>query len=289
MRARVLVIALALAAACGSGGNAGQDARSDGHDIDAPMTVPTMTSFLASPSQLQAGVATTVTWNWTYEVVPTLPDPSCTIDNGVGTVMRGQATMVTISAVTTFTLTCTNSAGSGSRQVVIGVPPVAPSIATFTASPALVTSNAATPVTWTWTYTTPPSPAPACTIEHGVGAVTSGSATAVTLSQARTFRLRCTNSQGSSTAQATVSVDECADATADCQTNATCTDTIDSLRAPARPAIPAMVTCAARSSRAALRPRCAAPTRRAAAARPACAIPATSVMARPARSCASRS
>lgn len=223
------VLVLVLAAACSGGGGVTQDApHGDGRAIDAPSEIPVLTSFVATPSQVTAGVATAVTWTWTYQNEPTVPDPSCTIDNGVGAVTRGQSTMVTISAVTTFTLTCTNSLGSGARQVVIGVPPVAPVIASFVATPALVTTNAATPVTWTWTYASPPSPPPTCTIEHGVGAVTSGGATSVTLSQARTFRLSCTNIQGTSTATATVSVNECADATADCQTNATCTDTVNS-------------------------------------------------------------
>src|SRR5437667_72228 len=86
----------------------------------------------------------------------------------------------------------------------------------------MITSYVATPVTWTWTYSNNPSPVPACTVDF-VGAITSGTQSTVTQPQARTYRLRCTNSQGSATALATVSVNECADVTAQCNTNATCT------------------------------------------------------------------
>jgi len=222
---RAPLLALALVAACGNSGNSPSDAHNDGKGLDAPATVPELTAFVANPAQVPSGVATMVTWSWTYQQQPTLPIPSCTIDNGVGAVNVGDMKPVTITQPTTFTITCTNSAGSGMRQVVIGVPPAAPVIGTFTASPSLVTTNASTPVTWTWTYSNAPSPLPTCTIEHGVGTVTSGSSTNVTLTQARTYQLTCTNASGTSRASATVSVNECADATHDCQTNAQCTDT----------------------------------------------------------------
>src|SRR6267154_4654836 len=62
----------------------------DGPSLDAPEQAPNITSFVATPSQIQAAVATQVTWTWTYANEPTIPDPTCTIDNGVGAVTRGQ-------------------------------------------------------------------------------------------------------------------------------------------------------------------------------------------------------
>jgi hypothetical protein len=100
-------------------------------------------------------------------------------------------------------------------------------IASFTATPSTLAVGAATDVTWTWTYANAPSPAPACTIE-GIGPATPGAATSVTLTQARTHRLRCTNTQGTGTALATIGVNECAAGTHDCQSNATCVDTVES-------------------------------------------------------------
>jgi hypothetical protein len=49
----------------------------------------------------------------------------------------------------------------------------------------------------------------------------------VTLTQARTYRLRCQNTQGTSTRDATIGVNECAGGTHDCNANATCNDTIE--------------------------------------------------------------
>ena len=104
----------------------------------------------------------------------------------------------TLTSVTTFLLTCTNSVGSGSRQVVIGLPPSAPVLETFTATPSTLTPNAATTVTFAWTFTGVPVPAPTCTID-GLGTVTSGATQSVTLPQGRIYRLRCTNPQGTAT------------------------------------------------------------------------------------------
>jgi hypothetical protein len=223
-----LLYGLLLAAACsGDDGATRNDGGVDMLLIDAPANIPVITSFTVSPTSIQSGVPSSVTWNWTYQNEPTLPDPTCSIDNGVGAVTRGQTTQVTINAVTVFTLTCTNSAGSGSKIVVLAVPPVAPNIATFTATPSPVLPNQATSVTFSWTYSTPPSPSPTCTIDAGIGAATNNMTVSVTLPQARTYRLRCQNPQGTSTRDVTVAVNECAGGTHDCNANATCSDTTE--------------------------------------------------------------
>ena len=65
-----------------------------------------------------ATAATDITWTWTY-AKPPLPEATCSIDKGVGTVINGQTTSVMINTVTTYTLTCTNSLGTSSRPLVI--------------------------------------------------------------------------------------------------------------------------------------------------------------------------
>ncbi len=227
MRERLLWI-VAMVAACGGGsGRPDAGGAGDAAGADAPGSPPMLTSFVPNPSTIPADVPTAVTWTWTYAVEPTVPEPACSIDNGVGPVTRGQATTIRLTAVTTFTLTCSSSAGTSMRQVVMAIPPAAPIVASFTATPATLAVGAATDVTWTWTYANTPSPGPTCTIE-GVGPTMPGTTSSVTLTQARTYRLRCTNAQGAGIALATLGVDECAAGTHDCQSNATCVDTVES-------------------------------------------------------------
>lgn len=183
---------------CGDDGNATLiDAAPTIRPDSAPPTpmAPTLTSFVASPSSISAGFPTDVTWNWTYGNVP-YPEPTCMVDNGVGVVTKGQTTSVTISAITTFTLTCTNSAGPATRPVVVTVPAVAPTIATFVSNPTVTPIGAPANVTWTWTYSSPPSPAPTCSISPTVGTVTNGQTTSLTQSFGQTYTLSCTNTAG---------------------------------------------------------------------------------------------
>lgn len=232
MRTKLVGVIAILLAACG--GDDGATSRDAAVPIipDAAPIMPVITSFTATPATtpIPAGVPTNVTWNWTYLNEPTVPEPTCTIDNGVGSIMRGSMTSVTLSAVTTFMLTCTNSAGTGTRLLVLSVPPAAPVLASFTVSPTTFAYNTATPVTFTWTYTGNPSPLPICTVD-GATPLTSGQAVSLTLQQARTFRLKCTNTQGSSLTgvgsvpDVSVAVTECGTAAAQCDANATCTDT----------------------------------------------------------------
>lgn len=216
------------AVSCGGGDGTVRDAAVDQYYPDAPEVAPVLTSFVPTPSMVSAGVPTAVMWTWTYETEPPIPTPVCTIDNGVGEVTRGQMSMVTLTQTTVFRLTCTSRAGTTARDTVISIPPAPPTLASFTATPSPIMPNMATAVTFSWTYSTTPSPTPACTIDGGIGAATPGMMATLTLPQARTYRLKCTNSQGTSQRDVTVSVNECAGGTADCGANATCTDTVES-------------------------------------------------------------
>lgn len=195
-----LLAVLAAAAGCGDGDAALVDAAPFVKPDSAPPMpkAPTLTSFTASPSQVSAGFATDITWSWTYLDLP-YPTPACTIDNGIGAVAKGDKRSVTLSAVTTYTLTCTNSAGSMSRQVVVAVPPSAPTISTFVANPMVTQIGQATNVNWTWTYASPPSPAYTCSISPTVGTVTNGQTTSVNQSFGQTYTLTCTNVAGTRT------------------------------------------------------------------------------------------
>jgi hypothetical protein len=226
IRVKQLALLILLASACGDDGATGHDAGVDVSFPDAPESVPTLTSFAPNPAMVPANVPTAVTWTWTYLVDPPVPTPTCTIDNGIGTVTNGQMSMVTLTSTTTYRLTCSNRVGMTARDTVISIPVAPPTISTFTATPSPVMPNTPTTVTFNWTYSTSPSPPPVCTIE-GIGAATPGMTASVTLTQARTYRLRCQNTQGTSTRDATIGVNECAGGTHDCNANATCNDTVE--------------------------------------------------------------
>jgi len=163
-------------------------------------TAPKVATFSATPSSVTKGKPTTIVWSWTYANSPT-PTPTCTIDQGVGTVTSGAASTVTLTADTTFKLSCGNSAGSAVAEMTLTVvpAPVAPVIGTFSASPAAVVVAQATKVTWTWSFANGPTPTPTCAIDQGVGSLTSGASTSVTLYSKTTFTLTCSSSAGKGT------------------------------------------------------------------------------------------
>ena len=187
--------------------NAGGDTAQAIVSVVAASFAPVIAAFTAMPSSVVAGVTTDVTWSWTYSNVPA-PTPVCAINQGLGTVTSGAVKAISLTTSRTYTLTCTNSAGSDTAQKTISVTaaPVAPSIATFAATPSSVTTDTATDVAWSWTYSNSPTPAPSCVIDQDVGTITNGTTTSVTLAAEQTYVLTCSNSAGSDTAQTTISV-----------------------------------------------------------------------------------
>ena len=229
MRSKLLGVLVVLAA-CGGEDSATHDAAVPIIPDSAPIA-PIISAFKGTPATtpIQPGVPVNVTWTWSYQTEPTVPEPICTIDNNVGTVTRGATTSVTLSGVTTFMLSCTNDAGTGTRLSVLSVPAAAPVLTSFTVSPTTFAYDTPTQVTFTWMFQGTPSPTPTCTVD-GVTPLTSGQPVSLTLQQARTFRLRCSNiagasQTGTSIADVPVSVTECGTAAAQCDVNANCTDT----------------------------------------------------------------
>lgn len=178
-------------------------------DDEAPLLV----RFAATPATVIDGQSTDIAWSWAFSNRPS-PSPECVVDQGVGVTINGATTRVTLTAPTTYTLTCTNRAGSDTAQttvrlvVVPEVPVVsiAPKIASFAATPASVVGSALTDLTWSWSFVQSPSPEPRCVIDQGIGAMASGTSSQVNLSDATVYTLTCTNSAGSDAVQTTVSV-----------------------------------------------------------------------------------
>ncbi|MFW6369356.1 MAG: DUF7151 family protein, partial [Myxococcota bacterium] len=86
----------------------------------APARAPVIENFRASPPAVVVGSETPVTWVWDETNSP-VPEPTCTIDQGVGEVTPGAVAAVTASnqLPATYTLTCTNSEGSSSASVTL--------------------------------------------------------------------------------------------------------------------------------------------------------------------------
>ncbi|MDE2312094.1 MAG: hypothetical protein KGJ93_03350 [Patescibacteria group bacterium] len=112
-----------------------------------------------------------------------------------------------VSAIGSYAATGTRSGASGYNiDAVIGTfrsvssVPVAPAISSFSASPSSITSGQTSVLSWSVSG----SPAPTLSIS-GVGTVT-GSSVSVSPTQTTTYTLSATNSQGTVTSQATVTV-----------------------------------------------------------------------------------
>jgi hypothetical protein len=187
---------------------------------------PVLTSFTGTPSVVDAGANTSITWSWTY-ASPPQPAAGCSIDQGVGPLSPGGTSTVNLSTDTSFTLSCSNDAGTNSRTTQVQVAN-APIISSFTMSPASIPVGVATVVTYSWTYSNAPVPTPVCQVEHGVGTLSgSGATSMLNLTHGRTYQLRCTNSAGSGIATATIGVNDCARTTR-CDAHASCVETSES-------------------------------------------------------------
>jgi len=177
---------LLLIAACGGSGSG------NGGGGNNPPTV----TLTASPTTITSGQSATLSWTSTNAT-------SLSIDNGVGAVQPISAGSVTVtpSSTTTYTITASGSGGTATAQATVTVQ-AGPPTATLTASPTSITSGQTATLTWTTTNATSAS------IDNGIGAVTpvSGGSITVEPSKTTTYTLTATGPSGSTTAQATVTV-----------------------------------------------------------------------------------
>ncbi len=99
-----------------------------------PQVAPDIVGFRASPPAVVAGSPAPVTWVWEFETPPS-PAPVCTINENVGEVERNGVAELEqmLPGVTTYELTCTNTAGSSSAQVTI--PALLPARTTIQVTP----------------------------------------------------------------------------------------------------------------------------------------------------------
>jgi hypothetical protein len=156
---------------------------------------PVITSFTAGAATITAGTSTTLT--------AAFSNGTGSVNNGVGAVTSGAAVNVTPAATTTYTLTVTNPGGTSvTANVTVTVVP-APVITSFTAGAARIAVGNSTTLTAVFSNGTG-------SVDHGVGAVTSGTPVAISPSVTTTYNLTVTNAAttpATTTATTTVTVD----------------------------------------------------------------------------------
>ena len=162
----------------------------------APVQLPVIESFAASPASISSGGASTLSWTTTGAT-----SVAITPGTYVSGTVNGSLS-VSPTGTTTYTLTATNSAGSvmATATVTVAGAPL-PSITSFTASPASISVSGSSTLSWATSGAT--------SIGITPGSFTSSSAsgsTSVSPAATTTYTLTATNSAGSVTATATVTV-----------------------------------------------------------------------------------
>src|SRR5262249_27328080 len=119
---------------------------------DMGLSIPTVSSFSASPASIIAGQSTTLSW-----VVSGNPAPTTSLSPG-GPV-TGSSVTVSPTTTTTYTLTATNSQGSAAKSVTVPVNPPADTTPPTVPVNLGVTSISPTSITLSWSASTDPDSA----------------------------------------------------------------------------------------------------------------------------------
>jgi uncharacterized cupredoxin-like copper-binding protein len=156
-----------------------------------------ITSFTASPSTVPSGSPSTLSWTTAGGSVT-----SVSIDNGVGSKPANGSATVNPVATTTYTLSAFTTANSSppTAQVTVTVGGSPAPTATFSATPASITSGQSSTLQWTTTNATSVS------IDNGVGSRPVNGSVSVSPTSTTTYTLTATGAGGSVTRTATVTV-----------------------------------------------------------------------------------
>jgi len=161
--------------------------------IAANTALPSISSFTATPSTINSGQSSTLTWAVSNAT-------TLSIDNGIGTV-TGTTRTVSPGATTTYKLTATNSAGSVTATTTVTVSTIpAPTINSFTASSTSISAGQSTTLSWNV------SNASSISIDNGIGSVAASGSRTVSPGASTTYTLTAASAGGTRTATVTVSV-----------------------------------------------------------------------------------
>lgn len=165
-----------------------------GDNCTTPAPVVTLS---ANPTSVVSGSSSTLTWSSTNAT-------SCTASGGwTGTkATSGSQTTGTLTANTSFTLTCNGVGGVGTRSLTVNVTaPPAPTVS-LAANPQSISSGSTSILSWSSTNAT------SCIASGGWTGTkaTSGSQATNPLTSTATFTLTCTGAGGSANQSVTVTV-----------------------------------------------------------------------------------
>ena len=152
-----------------------------------PPTAPQIANFSATPSVITQGQSS--------NLIAEFSNGTATIDTGIGEVTSGQNVPITPDTSTTYILTVSNSAGvSVSKSISVTVNAAVPQIASFSATPSIITQGQSSNLIAEFSNGT-------ATIDNGIGEVISGQNVPITPDTSTTYTLTVINSAGVSVSQ----------------------------------------------------------------------------------------
>jgi phospholipase C len=188
----VLCLLLACSGCGGGGGTSGGSSNQDPHgQPTSPPAAPTV-SFSASPTEVDAGQATTLTWKTTNATTVSI--------QGIGDVDASGSKAVSPESTTTYSITATGPGGSAqaSVKITVNTAPNAPKVS-LEASPNAIYVGQASTLTWS------SSNATAVSIS-GIGSVALSGSMQITPNTTQTYVATAKGAGGSDQASATVGV-----------------------------------------------------------------------------------
>ncbi len=159
--------------------NGGADcAGPNSQDCSAPACpVPSCSNFSASPSQIVEGGQSTLSWSCANAT-------SCSIDNGVGSVNTSGSTTINPVKTASYTLSC-NGGGTTASPAPVDVTVYPAPICVFSGSPSTIVPPQASTLSWSCTK------ANSCSIDNGIGPVSTSGSVSVKPAQSTTYTLTC--------------------------------------------------------------------------------------------------
>jgi len=183
-----VLLILVMSMGCGTGG-----------PISITTQPPVVDSFDSSPATIAPGESSTLSWKVSGAT-------KVSIDQGIGNVALTGRRDVSPTTTTVYTLTATNSAGASAtataQVLVSGAPAPAdlPVVNYFTASPPNIAAGGSATLSWNVSNAT------SVAIDPGLGTFASSGNTIVSPSGTTTYILTATNSAGTTTESAKVTV-----------------------------------------------------------------------------------